>query len=131
MSLMDTVVQMIRNRGGRGSQEDLLPVLREHGYSKAQVGKAMERCRVAGRLVCDGPRRGGEPGSQGTSLPSIHRLGPNEPGSIEAKPVLKPPSSIFETASPEMVPCWPIPIGKPTMFRPMGDWKAEDEEMTA
>ena len=131
MSLMDTVVQMIRNRGGRGSQEDLLPVLREHGYSKMQVSKAIERCRVAGRLVCEGPRRSGKPGSQATSMSSIHRLGPNEPESIKPPPVLKPPASIFELAAPETVPCWPIPIGRCMTFRPLGDWKAEDEEMAA
>jgi hypothetical protein len=131
MSLMDTVVHMIRKQGGRGSLDTLYPVLREHGYSKMQVSKAIERCRVAGRLVLDGPRRVSKAGSQATALPGIHRLGPNEPDSIERPPVLKPPASIFETASPEMVACWPIPIGRATTFRPMGDWKAEDEEMTA
>lgn len=129
MSIIDTVVDLIRTRGGRGSVDDLFPVLSPKGITKQQIAKALERGRVTKRLVSEGPRRQYGEG-QKSSLPSIHRLGPRElsRANVFIRPTAKPPSSIFELGQPrELLECWPMQIGELRAVRPLGSWHSVEE----
>lgn len=128
MNIIDLVVDLIRKRGGRGSVDDLLPLLADKGITKHQISKAMERGRVSKRLVSEGPRRRYGEGHR-SSLPSIHRLGPREIGrNFFVAPTQKPPASIFELGQPrELLEFWPMQIGEPRSHRPLGEWNSTEE----
>jgi hypothetical protein len=133
MNIIDMVVDVIRNRGGRGDVDDVLAVLSAKGVTKNQISKAMERGRVSKRLASEGPRRQYGEGKK-SSLPSIHRLGPRElsRANVFIRPTQKPPSSIFELGQPrELLEFWPLQVGEARFVRPLGGWHSEEEGVTA
>jgi Fe2+ transport system protein FeoA len=135
MSLRRIVVDMITERGC-GTVDHLMPRLASLGFTRDQAIKALHNAKNLGYLWCEGhpPRRGlrNTEARPATYWPGKKKADPMYSQLIPVKQerprVLV--SSVFELGAPRPEEAWP-PGWMGTVYRPLGGWHSEEQEVTA